>query len=74
MVVRSVVVVLVMVMVVLLTVVEAVLRGCKIFHVSVLYTFFNLSTYKFFSSRSNGPLIIAFKLKAKSTPAELFWV
>jgi hypothetical protein len=47
-VVRSVVVVLVMVMVALLTVMEAVLRGCKIFHISILYAFFNLSTYKIF--------------------------
>ena len=43
--VRFVVVVLVMVMVVLVTVVVAVLRDCKIFHISILYTFFfNLST------------------------------
>jgi len=39
------VVAVVLVMVVLVTVVEAVLRGCKIFHLSILYTFFfNLFT------------------------------
>lgn len=42
------VMVMVTVMVVLVTVVvNAVLRGCKIFHISILYAFFfNLSTQK----------------------------
>jgi hypothetical protein len=60
-----VVLVMVMVMVVLVTVVEAQLRGCKIFHTSILYTFFNLSTLKIYIPSSNGPLIIAFKLKTR---------
>jgi len=71
MVVRFVVVVLVMVMVV-----KAELRGCKIFYTYILYTFFflNLSTLKIYVPSSNGPLIIAFKLKAKSTTVEQFYI
>ena len=74
MVVRFVVVVLVMVMVVLVTVVVAVLRGCKIFHIFILYTFCLICPHKKYIPSSNGPLIIAFKLKAKSTAVELFYI
>jgi hypothetical protein len=69
------VVVLVMVMVVLMTVVEVVLRGCKIFPTSILYKFFLICSHKkIYIPCSNGPLIIAFTLKAKSTTVELFWI
>jgi hypothetical protein len=62
----------VVVVVVVVAVLEAILGGCKVFRTYVLYMFLICAHKKFYIPSASGPLIIAVKLKTKSTTVKLF--